>query len=406
MKTPHLLVLTALLALFVPSAIAQKLLDKSKAPNDWANDPYSQGGDPAILAAAGYVSTGGFEFGPAPDTQEDTAKYLGYLDLRWVETEHFEIGLALPQVKVTQSERDKIRAELTELQAFMPEIDPRTRILDPWLRLHLTAKRLEAHYDEMLAFLGVTDDVFKDLKPMWNTQGKYMGIGPYLGNRGKFEILIVPSLGAYTDYMRAKLGLTTKRAQRWNYTDRDTLAALIHTEEGKLRIDEALHGHLVFHVTQIALNAYKHYSYDLPIWAREGSAHYFERRINPRFNTFDGGEGSAGEKINKIDWKGPTKRAVKSGDMPSFATLIGRKAFAELEAEDHLGTWSIIDFLLTVHPEFLPVYFDRISGLQNEKFVDDGSTLPEVQREVFKEALGMSYASFDAAWKAWVDETY
>ena len=69
------LIAALFVALFaaVPCAFGQKLLDKSKPPTDPANDPWTRGGDPAILEALGYESMGGFEFGPAPDTSEDTA---------------------------------------------------------------------------------------------------------------------------------------------------------------------------------------------------------------------------------------------------------------------------------------------------------------------------------------------
>ena len=58
------------------------------------------------------------------------------------------------------------------------------------------------------------------------------------------------------------------------------------------------------------------------------------------------------------------------------------------------------------HPEFLPIYFDRVSGLKNADFTDDASELPNVERAVFKDVLGMTYAQFERAWEAWVIENY
>ncbi|MEM1453398.1 MAG: hypothetical protein AAF726_23470 [Planctomycetota bacterium] len=406
MRTLNLSLALVALTLAAVPASAQKPLDKTKPLWDPANDPYTQGGKPELMEAAGYVSMGGFEFGPPPMTTKEVNEFFSYLDLRWIETEHFEIGVALPKVKVTQDERDKIRGELTRMVEFFPDINVKTRVMDPWLRAHLYAQRLEDHYANVQEFLGVTDETFAGCTEIWNTTTPYWGIGPYMGQLGKFEVLLLPSEGSAKDYLQVKLGLTTKLTQRWNILERETLQLVVHTDQGKLKVDESLHGHVVFNTTQMLLNSFKHYSYDKPIWVREGASHYFERNINPRFNTFDAAEGSAAAKISKSDWKGPTAKLVKSGKAPSFASLVKKRSFAELEKDDHLATWSIVDFLVAAHPEFLPAYFARIAGLKNAEFLDDATDLPNVERTAFKELLGMSYAQFERAWHAWVLENY
>ena len=391
-----------------PAAPAQKPLDKSKPLGDPANDPYTKGGDPELMKAAGYVSMGGFEFGPAPDTTVETNKALGYLDIRWIETKHFEIGVALPQAKVTGDERDKIRAELTEMQAYFEDINPKTRILDPWLRAHLYAKRVEETYADVQEFLGVTDEDFADNDVIYNTSArkKYMGIGPHLGQLGKYEILFLPSEGAAVTYLKNKLGLTTKLSQRWNIVERETEMLVVHIGQGRMKVDESLHGHTVFNIVHLLLNGYKHYSYELPVWATEGVAHWFERKLNPKWNTFDSAEGAAAEMTKKADWTGPVKKMISSKKAPSFPALIGLRTFAEFELEHHYATWSIVDFLMTAHPEFLPHYMASLSGMKDANGYDDNSEMANVQRQLFKEKLGMSYSQFETAWKEWVAENY
>lgn len=401
------LVVLSLAVCMTPIAGAQKLIDKSKPPGHPANDPYTRGGDPEFMKAAGYVSMGGFEFGPEPDTTVEVDKTLGYIDIRWIETEHFELGIALPQVKVTQSERDKVRAELTEMQEYFGDaIAPRTRVLDPWLRAHMYAKRVEEHYETIQAMLGVTDDDFKDNRPVWNQVNKYMGTGPYLGQIGKYEVLLLPGEGPAKTYLRDRLGLTTHLSQRWNVIPRDTQMTIIHTDQGKLRVDESLHGHLIFNLTHNLILGYKHYSYDMPVWVMEGAAHWYERQLNPKFNSFDGSEGAAPDISSKAKWAPEVKKIVNNGDVPSFPALIGRRTFAELNLDDHFATWSIFDYLIQVHPDFLKVYFDAVSGIKNAEGYDDYGALPDTQRSAFKETLGMTYGKFEAAWKEWVLETY
>lgn len=396
------LVALAAICLLVSPASAQKRLDKEKPKQDPANDPYTRGGTPEMLESAGYVSMGGFEFGPEGETTETLDAHLAYLEIRWIETEHFELGIALPKIKVTGDERDKVRAELTRIQEHFPDIDPRTRILDPWLRAHLYAQRLEEFYDRFQEFLGVTDETFASATPVWNMQGEYMGAGPHLGMQGKFEIFLLPSEGAHVDFMRNKVGLTTKMTQRWCYTERDTLAQTIHTDQGKMRVDEALHGHVIFCVAQNLALGYKHYSYELPVWLQEGLAHWFERELNPRFNSFTSSEGGAAEKTNKEDWTGPVLKLVNGDKMPSFPSLIAKRTFAELKKNDHLMLWSMVDFLMKEHPKFLPVYLRKLSGMLDEKGFSDGTAILDRQRVVFTEDLGMNYGQFEAAWKTWV----
>jgi hypothetical protein len=289
---------------------------------------------------------------------------------------------------------------------FGDAIDPRTRVLDPWIRAHLYAKRVEEHYAKIQDMLGVTDADFKDNREVWNQVSKYMGAGPYLGQRGKFEVFLLPSEGAHKTYLRDRLGLTTELSQRWNVIPRDTQTVIIHTEQGKLRVDESLHGHLVFNLTHNLLNGYKHYSYDMPVWMTEGAAHWYERQLNPKFNTFDGAEGAAPDMSSKSKWAPEAKKIVNGSDAPSFPSMIGKRTFADLDLDDHFVLWSVFDYLITVHPDFLKVYFDTLAGLKNAEGYDDYAALSDKQRAVFKDSLGMTYGKFEAAWEAWVLETY
>lgn len=394
----------AALALLGGRADAQKLLDRDKPRTDPANDPYTRGGDPELVKAAGYVAVGGdFEFGPTGQTSASISEHLAYLDLYWVETAHFKIGMALPKIKVTGKERNKVRAELTRLKEKLPDIDERARQLDPWLRLHLYAQRCEDHYASIQEFLGVTDEPFADLTGTHPMDREYFGIGPFMGMLKKYEVFVLPSKGAYTDFMRNKLGLTTETTQFWAYNDRDALSVMTHLGVEGLRVDEALHGHLIHAMTHCLLNGYRHYSYDLPVAMTEGCAHYFERRMNPRFNSFTSSEGSAGVRYKKEDWGEPVKKMMKSGKLPGFPTMLSRRAFAELTLEDHLKSWSVIEFLAAKHPEFLKKYFAEMKSLLDENSMSDPSRMTDVQRQLFKDELGMSYAQFDRAWAEWVE---
>jgi len=371
--------------------------------NDPSTDPYTRG-EPEALARAGLVSLGGFEFGTT-DTAEVDA-YMAVEDIKWIESAHFELGFALGPYKVKQSEKKAIFAELTALSELLPEVDPKKGILDPWLRAHMYVQRLERVWDRFLGILQLDASVFPDGSKAWDMRSKYWGEGPYLGERGKYEVLILPSEAGHVSYLKNYYGLLIKRTQRWNVVDRDTLTANIHVQQGQLKDDGALHGHVAFNVAHNLLDGFKHYSYDTPIWLHEGLAHYLEREINPRHNTFDGSEGAIAEMTRKSNWEAETTKTIAAGDARRMAELIRLKSYGEMKLADHYTVWSMIDFLLRTRPAELARFLDALKGITNEQGVSDGSGLPDKHRDGFKEILGLGYAEFDEAWREWVAATY
>lgn len=392
----------ACLTLFVSdAALAQR---GEKLPNNHGSQcPYCQN-DPEIMKAAGIVSHGGFDFGRKTTAEVEAA--MGGLEIYWLETEHFEIGFALPPIKVRQEEKAKIRAECEELRQFMEEVPEKPKRLDIWLRLHLVGLRLEKIYADMIELFELGEVQFPAPGTVWDLTGEYWGEGPYFGQKGKFEIMILPSEGWHENWLRGEFGLRTKQTQRWHVIDTGSLHLVVHTEQGSLKVDEALHGHLAFNVSIMCTNALKHYNYDMPIWLLEGIGHYMERRINPKYNTFDGGEGGAAMTTKKEHWEPEVKKLVAKDKAPGLTVMTRMTSFAELDLDRHFACWSIIDYLQREHPGFLAKLVRRCADLRNEENIPDGTHLMDEHRAVFKEELKMSYLQFDRAWAAWVLENY
>ena len=169
-------------------------------------DPYT-GGEPAALLEAGYVSYGPFEWADGHDTRA-IEEILG-LPVLWVETAHFRLGSTLWEYRVSddRDEKRKLRAELEKLREFLPNVPKRTRDIDPWLRLHLYAMRVEQTYSQFLEDFGLEDLDFPSA-PAAKRRPHPMGRGPYLGMQEKFTILLTEkasTLGRYTGhYLRVK----------------------------------------------------------------------------------------------------------------------------------------------------------------------------------------------------------
>ncbi|MEM7310893.1 MAG: hypothetical protein AAF682_29760 [Planctomycetota bacterium] len=391
------LAVLALLALVAPLAAQDK-----KARNDPTSCPYC-GNDPGVMMRAGLVGHGPFEFG-APDN--DTASVGGFLiaDVYWLESEHFEIGLALAPYKVPQKEKNKIRAELTELAEVLPNVDPKAKVLDEWLRLHLFAQRSEKVWDRFLEIMQKDEDFFPAEGSRWVLGTPYAGEGPYVGQRGKYEVLLLTSEAEHVAFLKEQFGLSIRRTQRWNVTDpaRDTITVTIHLDQGSLKKDTALHGHLAFNLAHNLLDGYKHYSYDTPLWIHEGLAHFMEREVTTRYNTFDSTEGALAEETRKSKWIPEVKKLLSAGDAPRLAELMGLQSYAAFELRHHFATWSMIDFLIQAHPDGFACLNDKLHGRKTPEGYADSANLRDAHRQAFKECLGMSYAQFDQAWKEWV----
>ncbi len=368
------------------------------AKNVPASCPYCEG-DPELMKAAGLVSHGGFTFGVSDTAGVDAL--LATSDIRWIETEHFELGIALSAYKVTQEERKKFEAELTELHEVLPAISPKTKVIDPWLRTHLYALRLEKLWKRFLEIMQVEDSDFPSASHPWVIGTPYMGEGPYLGQKGKYELLIVPTIAVQVSFLREQFGLQIKKTQRWNVIEHDTMIVVMHVEDGDLRNDSGLHGHVAFNVSINMLDGFKHYSYETPYWLREGLGHFLERELNPEYNTFDSSEGGIADMTTKSDWVPAVKRMIQSNEAPRMAELISLKSFAELTLEHHFATWSMTAFLIQQNPTGYACLNGKLHGLKNAEGFPDGSDMSDKHRQLFKECLGWGYPEFDQAWREW-----
>ena len=389
--------LLALLALLTTATAAQRGSDgPANAPE---NCPYCHG-DRALMASGGLVSHGPFPFAKSDTQGIDTL--LPALDIHWIESAHFRIGIALATYKPKQSERKKIRAELELLAQTFEEVNPKAKVIDPWLRAHLYAQRMEGVWDRWLEIMQVQESDFPGAGNQWILGTEYWGEGPYVGQAEKYEILVLPTAPHQVAFLRDQFGLSHAITQRWNVLERGALTVTTNLLENDLRDDEALHGHLAFNISINMLDGFKNYSYDTPRWISEGLGHFVERELNPKYNSFDASEGYAGIRKNKSDWETPVKKLVQSGKAPRLAELVALRTYAEFTLDHHYTTWSMTVFMITEMPDQYACLNGGLHGIKAPDGQPDGSNMREKHRKMFQECFGMSYAEFDAAWRQWV----
>lgn len=391
----------ALLMLAAPPAAAQKT--EKKRPNDPSLCTVCAG-DAELMQAGGIVAHGGFPFGKGGSDTVHVDKHLATCDIRWIETKNFRIGFALGPYKVKLEEKKKFIAELTRLKQAFPKVMPESTVLDPWLRAHIYAQRAE---DIHARFLEIVDGLgagFADGSGTW--RGSYQGEGPYLGQKEKYEVLILPNEAAHVDFLLEQAGLQIRNTQRWHFIDRGAILVSMHAQQGNLRSDPGLHGHLAFNLAHNLYDGLNHYSYDTPVWVHEGLAHYMEREIDPNNNSFDGGEGAVADMTSKGNWKPEVLKLISSDQAPRMAELMALKNFGELKLPHHFTTWSMVDFLLSTKPKEFAQFLWALKRSYNEQGIPTGENLPEWHRKQFKDLLGYSYIEFDQAWREWAKEAY
>lgn len=372
-----------------------------------ANDPTTCTvcqADPALMEAGGIVSHGGFPFGKKDSDTAKTDRHLATLDIKWIETAHFRIGFALGSYKVKLEEKKKFIAELTKLQKAFPKVQPEVGVLDPWLRVHIYAQRCEEIYTRFLEIVDGQSATFADGSGQW--RGSYQGEGPYLGMKEKYEVLIVPTEASHVDFLLENAGLRIRNTQRWHFVDRGAITVSMHAQQGNLRSDGGLHGHVAFNLAHNLYDGLNHYSYDTPVWLHEGLAHFMEREIDPKNNSFDGGEGAVADMTTKSNWKPEVLKLISSNEAPRMAELMALKNFGELKLPHHFTTWSMVDFLITTKPKEFGAFLWAIKRNYDAKGAPTGSNLPDWHRTQFKEVLGWSYAEFDQAWREWAQVAY
>lgn len=384
----------------------------------WRIDPYTRN-EPGGLARFDYVSYGPFEFGQRgadPCTSTDIDEHFGDdCQILWVETPHYRIGTSLEAwaVPFDPKLKAKIRAELEEMKerTQISKINPKTRKLDPWLRLHLFAQRLENHYAEVSARLGVTDEDFpKDDDDRKARTGKYMGEGPYLGQKNKYLFLLFEKTEHYNDYLASFTGRRTIGGQQWNFMKVDSLlyscSADNPSEGSRLRDDLAMHGHVIHANTHSLLNGYLHYNYNMPVWIREGLAHWFERRVTEKYNSYTRGEGAP--PLDNPQWRYEleARQLAASDKFVPMAEAMNWRDFGQMDFDAHVSLWSRWDYLMTLGDDKFAGFIrgakgqiDPLSGALN------GDVLAGT-RDALREHYKMTPLVLDERWKEWALETY
>jgi hypothetical protein len=357
--------------------------------------------DPKLMAAAGVVSHGPIAIGPpAADGGPGSAAIAALPGGQWIflETAHLRWASGLGEEKVDLQDRERVEAELDRLRKVLPSVPRKPRRIDPWLRLHLFAMRGEELYARFQSLLQVTDADFPERR---SADGPYMGDGRFLGEREKFEVVLHPTRSAHKLFTAGFTGVQVTDSLREHLRPAHKMLVSIPAEDSDLQRDRDLFPHVAHNLSHLFLCAYKHFSYDPPIWLDEGLAHALEKEINPESTTTDGEEGALRDTKGPKDWSEAARKLAATNKAANFATLLHAKSFSELDMDLQIAAWSRVCFLLEEKPEAFAAFLGGVKGQLDAQGYPTGNDLPDLQRRLLKELFGWTPADFDAAWEAW-----
>ena len=367
-------------------------------------DPYTAG-DAVLRKRLGYTSVGGpFPFGTGQDTAA-ISELLADEPLLWIETEHFRLGCSLSELRLRgdfgNEWLEQVRGELKQLANRLPQLKADTRVLDPWLRAHLIAMRLEALYDEVAANLRESE---RDPGATGLAGGD--GNGPFLGMNQKFTVLLVKKCSSLARYTRAHQGGESEDPMRRHDVMFDCTfwGAAEETSDRLFANDFALHAHLVFNVAHNLYSSYRGHGHDLPPWVPVGLGHWHARHVTPRFPAYD--RKSDRDRVLSTtfwQWDKRVDDMLRNGTfrpLPEFC-LLGDSA--EFGVEQHVQSWALVDWLMQTRKDqfmrFIRLYKEPFRGRKRAVNVDERR---DRQNEAMQKSLRLDPAGLEQAWREFV----
>ena len=331
--------------------------------------------------------------------------------MRWIETEHFLVGSTLRTYRMRGDQREakKIGQELARLSRRLPRCKTSANEIEPWLRLHLYAQRLEEQYAELMRRFGLSDADFAgaDDGPAAGEAG-YMGAGPFLGQERKPAVFLFEKSSHHGRFVRRWWKRDAQASFReWMPGGGVALAvdAQAWREHG-FDLDTTLHCVVVNDLALNLLESLRKSWGSAPLWFRLGYAYGCSRRVDERWTvyaekTWRGSEGDSWR------WEPRIRGLVANRGGAPWEQMYAWDDPAKLKPHDHLLAWSRVDWLLgqegVDRRALVLALTDRPHGIPEADFT---RVLRERQSAALLELLGRTPAELDEAWRKHVLARY
>lgn len=283
-------------------------------------------------------------------------------DIKVMETAHFKIFSMLDDAAVKYADSIYVRADLDRLKklGFEFSLGPDGARLDAHTRMHMYHVRLERQYAHFTALTG-------------NTK-------PNLGMALPYEIYLWSDYTPHHEFVDRFIGgRNDKGGVQWHFRDPPnyeifSCAESIVTAQ-VAKGDGALANHLFHNVAHLMADGYNNYLRETPAWIEEGLGHYYERRENPRWNTFCWAEGKPPTDFTKPNWESIIFTIVRRGKDTPFNQWCEKLQPGEMTGVENGLSWSIVKWLIETEPvrftKMLEAMHDQVRNLKPGELIQD-----------------------------------
>lgn len=367
-------------------------------------DPYTKH-KPEAIDKAGYTSLGPFAFaqGIATDEIEQT---LGGLQVLWVETAHYKLGSLLQTYRrgTDDDEEKRLATELARLAKKLPRVRKDVRELDPWLRLHVWAQRLEDQYAQFQSLVDAGEAPKPDPKSSATPPR-----GPFLGQALKYTVLLTEKRTQLERFARRYVGTSENTWYLAPLPGGSQFVGLCAEtmKDAGAPLDAALHAFVATGATYALCDGYRASSPRWPDWLRHGIALWSGRRAEPRWSVFVARE-SAGPDDESWHFEERLNGLVRNRFVASFEEMFAWTDLAKLEERHHMTAWSRVAWLVDLDR----AAFGRMLGALNRPWdpeIDAGTRaegLSVRQKAALCAAYGRTLPELDTAWQKYVLQRY
>jgi hypothetical protein len=363
-------------------------------------DPYTRGKEDR-LADLGYVSLGPLQLTSNHDS-DDVQRLLGDERLRWIETRHFRIGFALGAADATGSPVfvQDLRQDLAQLRQRLPAVDPRTKVLDAWLRAHLVALRAERVYADALEVLRRSQDDFASAGRDPRADATFAGLGPHFGMQQKFTILLLGKQTSLAKYTAAFHGGATTAAVRRHDASFGNLVFAVAGDSvpGLGENEEVLAATMAFHVAHNLYAGYRSFGHLLPAWIPEGLALHHARRVSDTAAVVD--VRNDADRAAYAAWPQCLVDAKKQWRFQPLVDFVRIVDGSPRSMEQSRQSWAFVDWLLRERGDEFAAFVHRMKDPFHDRLrFPTVEELRARQARLFVEAFGCGVDELEAGWR-------
>ena len=307
------------------------------------------------------------------------------LDKGWVciQTPHFRILSSLKRTTVKLKDSVFARADLERLKTIFRRltIGREGATLNRHQRAHIYHIRAERIYSH---FAALTDNKKK-----------------YLGMEARYQLYLFDDyneqhtlVDRFMGRVNDKAGLQHHDKVKPNFMVFTTCESQVARNNGKG--DKIFANHVIHSVAHNLVDGSDNYYRETWAWLEEGLGHYYERRENPRFNTFCWAEGRSPDVLHKPDWKSTIFSWVRRKKDTPLNRWCEKLRPGELSGLEQGLCWSIVKWMV----ETEPIRFTKMLSR-----VDDLKAKPSAA-ECIQYGFGVTPSVLHVRWREYVLEHY